>query len=175
MDALLNIPAEVAAGLAVEIPYLQFSVDHANRVAPEWSWVEIPDLDARLGELHAHGFSVWLDDYDNTIVDDRCLMNAHIDMVKLDRSLLAFDLDELTRLVDRVHSCGKRTLIEGVELEAHHDLARHAGTELAQGFLYAPPLTQSTRSRHTIKRTCERRLDSCRASSPGRAPTVGSQ
>lgn len=54
MDANLEIPAEVAAGLAVEIRYLQFSVDRANRVAPEWSWLGIPDFDVRLGKLHAH-------------------------------------------------------------------------------------------------------------------------
>lgn len=35
MDAMLEIPAEVAAGLAVEIPYLQFAADWANRVALE--------------------------------------------------------------------------------------------------------------------------------------------
>lgn len=48
-----------------------------------------------------------------------------------------------TDVVDRIHAGGKRTLIEGPEHRAQLELARHAGVELAQGFLYAPPLTLS--------------------------------
>jgi len=139
MAALRDLPPEVAAGLALEIPYLQFSIDHANRVQPEWSWNEIPDLRERLGELHALGFSVWLDDYDGTIPGDEFLSLPEIDVVKLDRSLLDHDPRKLTELVEGIHSHSKRTLIEGVEHHAHRDLALNAGIALAQGFLYGAP------------------------------------
>ena len=79
------VAAEGAAGLAVEIPYLQFHPKVARAIAPEWGWLELADLDAGLASLQALGFSVWLDDfgYDGTD-DEAAAVGSSVDVVKLD-------------------------------------------------------------------------------------------
>ncbi len=138
---LLAVPYDIAAGLALEIPHLQFFVDAANAVAPQWSWVDIDDLDDRLARLSASGYAIWLDDYGDTILDDGPLTHSSIDLVKLDRSLLDADPRWLREVVECVHDAGKRSLFEGIETDAHRSTAIEAGVELGQGFLYAPPLS----------------------------------
>ncbi|MEO1056472.1 MAG: EAL domain-containing protein [Actinomycetota bacterium] len=137
--ALFEVPPGTAAGLALEVPYLQFSVADAVRIAPEWPWTEPDDLDTMLEALRSHGYSIWLDDYDGALEDDHCLSLDAIDVVKFDRSLLASGASALAEINTRVRSHGKRTLMEGIETPAHEDAARAAGVQLAQGFLYGAP------------------------------------
>lgn len=136
MGALGAIPGDVAAGLAIEVPHLQFFVDRATELRPAWDWVPTPELDAQLADLRSTGFSVWLDDYGDGLLDDGPTRCADIDLVKLDRSLLEFDLARLTSLVERIHERDKLVVIEGVETDEHRRLSVEAGIELAQGFLY---------------------------------------
>ena len=138
---LLAVPAPIAAGLAIEIPHLQFFVDAANAAAPEWSWVDIDDLDDRLARLSASGYSIWLDDFGDTILDEGPLTHPSIDLVKLDRCLLDADPTWLRGVVRRIHDAGKRSLLEGIETSEHDAKAIDAGIELGQGFRYSPPLT----------------------------------
>ncbi len=141
IDQLLAVPYDIAAGLALEIPHLQFFVDSANATAPQWSWIDIDDLDDRLARLSASGYAIWLDDYGDAILDDGPLTHPAIDLVKLDRSLLDADPRWLREVVDSIHNAGKRSLFEGIETDAHRSTAIDAGVGLGQGFLYAPPLT----------------------------------
>ncbi len=136
MAALGEIPSDVAEGLAIEVHHLQFFVDRATEIAPAWEWVPTPDLDVQLADLRSAGFSIWLDDYGDGIFDEGPTGHADINLVKLDRALLRFDLSRLTPLVERLHERGKLVMIEGVETGEHRQLVVDAGIELAQGFLY---------------------------------------
>ena len=137
------VAAEGAAGLALEIPYLQFHPKVARAIAPEWGWLEVADLDAGLASLQALGFSVWLDDfgYDGTD-DEAAAVGSSVDVVKLDIALLGWERGRLTGLVERLHDHAKVVLIEGVESAAHERLAVEAGIDLASGYRYARPLTE---------------------------------
>ena len=137
------VAAEGAAGLALEIPYLQFHPKVARAIAPEWGWLEVTDLDAGLASLQALGFSVWLDDfgYDGTD-DEAAAVGSSVDVVKLDIALLGWERGRLTGLVERLHDHAKVVLIEGVESAAHERLAVEAGIDLASGYRYARPLTE---------------------------------
>ena len=141
IDQLVAVPPDVASGLALEIPHLQFFPEAANAAAPEWSWVELDDLDDRLARLSAAGYSIWLDDFGDAIFDEGPLLHPSIDLVKLDRSLLDADPVWLEGVVGRVHDAGKTSLLEGIETPEHREQAVAAGIMLAQGFLYAPPLS----------------------------------
>ncbi len=140
IDELVAVPRDVASGLALEIPHLQFFPEAANAAASVWSWNEIDDLDDRLARLSAAGFSIWLDDFGDVVFDEGPFTHPSIDLIKLDRSLLDIDPGRLEGIVKRVHDAGKTSLLEGIETAAHREKAMAAGIELAQGFLYAPPL-----------------------------------
>jgi EAL domain-containing protein (putative c-di-GMP-specific phosphodiesterase class I) len=139
MAGLLAVPEEAAQFLAVEIHQLQFCMDEAHKV-PWWPWEAVPDLDAKLADLKSLGFAVWVDDFGEGSSDERTISHALVDVVKLDRSQLEADAEALARLVGRIHEQGKLALIEAVEVEAQCASIEAAGVDLAQGFLFAPPL-----------------------------------
>jgi EAL domain-containing protein (putative c-di-GMP-specific phosphodiesterase class I) len=143
VKSILAVADDGTAGLAVEVPYLQFHPKVARALAPEWGWLELADLDAGLASLQALGFSVWLDDFGCDGTDDEtAAMGASVDVVKLDMSLLRWERGRLTALVERLHDHGKVVLVEGVESAAHEQLALDAGIDLGSGYRYAPPLTE---------------------------------
>jgi EAL domain-containing protein (putative c-di-GMP-specific phosphodiesterase class I) len=132
MASMHAVAAVGTAGLAVEVPYLQF---HAGAA--------VADLDARLASLQTLGFSVWMDNFGCGGVDDEtAAVGSTVDVVKLDMSLLGWKRGRLTGLVERLHDHGKVVLVEGVESAAHEQLAVDTGIDLASGYRYARPLTE---------------------------------
>ena len=141
--SILAVADDGAAGLAVEVPYLQFHPKVARAVAPEWGWLELADLDAGLASLQALGFSVWLDDFGCDGTDDEtAAVGSSVDVVKLDMALLEWERSRLAGLVARLHDHGKVVLVEGVEFAAQESLAVETGIDLASGYRYARPLTE---------------------------------
>ena len=92
MAAVHELEGDAAAGLAIEVHHLQFFTDRANELAPEVAWVPTPQLDQQLADLRAGGFEVWLDDFGDRVLLEEPTDHAHVDVVKLDRSLLTFDI-----------------------------------------------------------------------------------
>jgi EAL domain-containing protein (putative c-di-GMP-specific phosphodiesterase class I) len=141
MALVLGLGAEGGAGMALEVSQLQFHPGAGRAVAPEWGWLELADLDARLTSVRAVGFTVWLDDFGEAVDDETAAVGSSVDVVKLDKSLLGWDRPRLVALIGRLHEHGKVALVEGVESEAHERLAAEVGVDLSQGFLYARPLS----------------------------------
>ena len=78
MASMHAVAAAGAAGLAVEVPYLQFHAGAARR-RPR----------AHLASLQALGVSVWMDNFGCGGVDDEtAAVGSTVDVVKLDMSLL---------------------------------------------------------------------------------------
>jgi len=70
-----------------------------------------------------------------------------VDKVKLDRSFLE-DIEGdprgvgfVSAVIALAHAAGKPVVFEGIETQAQFDIARSTGADLAQGFLFAPPLS----------------------------------
>jgi EAL domain-containing protein (putative c-di-GMP-specific phosphodiesterase class I) len=136
------VAAEDAAGLAVEVPYLQFHPG-ADASASQLGRIEPADLDARLASLQTLGVSVWMDNFGCGGIDDEsAAVGPTVDVVKLDMSLLGWKRGRLTGLVERLHDHGKVVLVEGVASAAHERLAVATGMDLASGFRYAPSLPE---------------------------------
>jgi EAL domain-containing protein (putative c-di-GMP-specific phosphodiesterase class I) len=143
MATILTVADEGAAGLAVEVPYLQFHPGAVGASASQLGWIEPADLDARLASLQAVGVSVWMDNFGCGGVDDEtAAVGPTVDVVKLDMSLLGWKRGRLTALVERLHDHGKVVLVEGVASAAHERLAVETGMDLASGFRYAPSLPE---------------------------------
>lgn len=141
MDDVLAIPADCAAGLAIEIHQLQFDVERANAVQPQWSWLEVPEFDAALDELRSHGFSLWVDDFGDGSDDVAVIEHESVDVVKLDRVFLDVDPADLAATVAEVHRHDKVALLECIETEDDVARAVAAEVDLGQGFRFAPGLT----------------------------------
>ncbi len=66
-----------------------------------------------------------------------------VDFLKFDRSWVRH-MDNpvrcalLRHLVAFARECGKHTILEGIECEAHRDFAQSLGFDYVQGFLYRP-------------------------------------
>jgi EAL domain-containing protein (putative c-di-GMP-specific phosphodiesterase class I) len=143
MASMNAVAAEDAAGLAVEVPYLQFHPGAVGGSASQSGCLEPADLDAHLASLQALGLSVWMDNFGCGGIDDEsAAVGPTVDVVKLDMSLLGWRRTRLTGLVERFHDHGKVVLVEGVEFAAHEQLAIDTGIDLASGYRYAPSLTE---------------------------------
>ena len=96
----------------------------------------------RLGEL---GFGLLLDDYGGGVTSFGDLARCPMNLVKIDRSVLA---DAATArgsvifryLVEMAAELGSDVLCEGVETQAQAEIASAFGCRYAQGFLYYHPL-----------------------------------
>ncbi len=143
MHEVFGIAPEIAAGLAIEIHQLQWDVERANRVQPQWPWPEVPGFDHRLERLRRHGFSVWVDDFGDGSDDQAVIGHPHIDIVKLDGRFAGADPAVVGRVVSAVHAVSKLALLEHIETEHQQQVAIEAGVDLGQGFLYAPTLTEA--------------------------------
>ena len=143
MASVHAVAADGTAGLAVEVPYLQFHPGAPRPSAAQSGVLELADLNTRLASLQTLGFSVWMDNFGCGGTDDEiAAVGPTVDVVKLDMSLLGWERGRLTGLVERLHDHDKVVLVEGVESAAHERLAVDTGMDLASGFRYAPSLTE---------------------------------
>lgn len=100
----------------------------------------------RLDELRKMGLTLSMDDFGTGYSSLSYLRELPIDVVKIDRSFVqgVARTDEewalAVAIVKLATSLGKRTLAEGVETPAQLAHLRALGCDLAQGFLFSPPL-----------------------------------
>jgi len=108
------------------------------------------DVDAstmRMQQLHELGVNLALDDFGTGYSSLAYLKGFPIDELKIDR-LFVRGIDRSTRdaaLVAAIillgHSLGLRVVAEGVETQAHLDVLRRHGCDLAQGYHFHRPLS----------------------------------
>ncbi|GAA6119342.1 hypothetical protein Acidovoranil_14450 [Acidovorax sp. FG27] len=102
--------------------------------------------EATLAAVRAMGVGVSLDDFGVGYSNLSCLHSLPVQMLKLDRSLIApiaTDARAFTlvkSLIDMGHALGLRMLGEGVETAEVLDLLKHHGCDAAQGYYIARPL-----------------------------------
>ena len=113
-------------------------------------------LNAVIGQLHAKGFAVSLDDFGSGYSSLNTLANLRIDELKLDKGFLKtlsaredarlrVVLEETLAMSRRL---GIRTVVEGVETEKGDRIVRALGADRAQGYYYGSPMdAQSFRAR----------------------------
>ena len=96
-----------------------------------------------LRHLRAGGVRIAVDDFGSGYSNLRHLAGLPVDIVKLDRSLIAGsskDQDGTSTVVSGIvnicHALGYQALAEGVETEEQASRARQVGCRYAQGFLY---------------------------------------
>ncbi len=99
-----------------------------------------------LDDLHAHGFSVAMDDFGAGYSSLNVLKNLDFDCIKLDKEFLAKGEGSprmrqvISGLVKMVKELGCQVVAEGVETKEQADFLQSTGCDLAQGYLYARPL-----------------------------------
>ena len=99
-----------------------------------------------LAALRAFGVEVAIDDFGTGYSSLTYLRRYPVDVVKIDQSFVAgLGRDQsasaiVESVVDLAHALGMRVVAEGVETDEQLERLRRLGCDLAQGFLFAPPL-----------------------------------
>ncbi|MGH8794876.1 MAG: putative bifunctional diguanylate cyclase/phosphodiesterase [Stackebrandtia sp.] len=108
---------------------------------------DIDVLTAQLGALRGTGVRIALDDFGSGYSSLGQLHRLPVDILKIDRDLIAGSDDGAAPLADVVVRLGERlglaTIAEGVETQAQLDVVQQAGCGLVQGYLLARPLPTS--------------------------------
>ena len=100
----------------------------------------------RLQHLRAAGVQIALDDFGSGHASLTQLQQCGIDYLKIDGAMigkLAPGTSELAlceAIINVAHKLGLQVIAEGVETEAQRALLQDIGCDLAQGYLFAPPL-----------------------------------
>jgi EAL domain-containing protein (putative c-di-GMP-specific phosphodiesterase class I) len=106
-----------------------------------------PNVLAQLYDLKAIGVKLALDDFGTGWSSLSHLRRFHIDIVKIDRSVVsglgtkADDSELVKAVVDLARALDITTIAEGVETTTQDGLLRGMGCAQAQGFLYGRPQT----------------------------------
>ncbi len=101
----------------------------------------------QLDELHGLGVRIAIDDFGTGYSNLALLRQFAADFVKIDRSLISgLDTErggsEFVRLIlSLAHELGFAPIAEGVETEAQLDELRRLECKMAQGYLFAKPMT----------------------------------
>jgi EAL domain-containing protein (putative c-di-GMP-specific phosphodiesterase class I) len=113
--------------------------------------VDNPDeMVERIGDLHALGVRVALDDFGSGYSNLGYLQRFPLDKLKIDRSFVAALGKSanggviIQAIVALGRALGLSVLVEGVETEQQRVLLRLAGCDEMQGFLFAKPAPAST-------------------------------
>jgi diguanylate cyclase (GGDEF)-like protein len=100
-----------------------------------------------LERLRARGVQLCIDDFGTGYSSMRYLQQFKVDSIKIDRSFVSGADGELASepivrtLITLAEAYDVRIVAEGVETARQREMLRNAGCKLAQGFLYARPLT----------------------------------
>ena len=134
-------------------------------VPPEWLHLEvtetalIADLDCAirgLQRLRGIGVRIAVDDFGAGESSLRYLHRFPIDTLKIDRSFIQPLVDDddgqfiVQSVIDLAHKMGLRTVAEGVETAAHAEVLEAMGSDLAQGYHFARPLTPLAFEEHLL-------------------------
>jgi diguanylate cyclase (GGDEF)-like protein/PAS domain S-box-containing protein len=117
-------------------------------------------VSAELQELHDKGVSIAIDDFGTGFSSIGHLRRFPVDLIKVDRSFVqgvghnAKDTAITTSLASLAHALGVRAIAEGIESADQLRSVRELGCDLAQGFLFARPV-----SAHEMGRTLAEKRD----------------
>lgn len=108
---------------------------------------DVPSVRDKLTQLHDLGVGIIMDDFGTGASSLRQLARLPVDVVKIDRSLVA-DMDAQPRalaivsaIVGLAKALGIVALAEGVETEATARQLQQLGCQQGQGFLFSAPLS----------------------------------
>lgn len=92
-----------------------------------------------------YGFTCLLDDFGNGYSSFNVLLNAPLDIIKMDRQFFLDNLNGDGRLViktvvELIHSLKMKVVAEGVEQKEHIEFLRTCGCDYVQGFYYYKPM-----------------------------------
>jgi len=105
-----------------------------------------------MAELKALGLSLSIDDFGTGYSSLSRLPRFPIDALKIDRSFISNmgrdgENREIVRLIVLLaHSIGLKVIAEGIEKENQIDELKRLGCEMAQGYLYSPPVSAQSAS-----------------------------
>lgn len=141
-----DVTADVAAALAdAELEPGALTLEITETVM-------MTDIDLavqRLSELRALGVRLAMDDFGTGYSSLSYLSRFPIDILKMDRSLLAAGASPVTSgLASAVLGLGEtfelEVVAEGIEFPEQSETLRHLGCELGQGFYFARPMDAAT-------------------------------
>jgi EAL domain-containing protein (putative c-di-GMP-specific phosphodiesterase class I) len=102
---------------------------------------------ALLAGLRELGYAVWFDDFGTGWSELTHLVDVPVDGIKIDRFFterLGGRADAVVRaLLQVADDLGLATTIEGISTREQADRARDLGCDLAQGYLWSPPLSEA--------------------------------
>jgi diguanylate cyclase (GGDEF)-like protein/PAS domain S-box-containing protein len=139
------------------------SIVEESRITPSDLDIEITETTlmsdperviVQLQQLKSRGIHISLDDFGTGFSSLNYLKRFPADTLKLDRSFVADvaagSKDEAIAMtiVTLAHSMGMTALAEGVEKLDQYELLLHLGCDVAQGYLFSPPLTFDEMVKH---------------------------
>jgi EAL domain-containing protein (putative c-di-GMP-specific phosphodiesterase class I) len=156
--ALVDTIVAALDAAGVDPRYLQVEVT-------ESVLMEDPEQSARvLLDFKGHGVTVGVDDFGTGYSSLAYLQHLPLDVLKIDRSFVArlpesAGSRKIVRAVARLAAdMGLITVAEGVERPEELTFLRDYGCDLAQGFLFAPPLPLAEAVSAAGRRLAERRV-----------------
>lgn len=126
-----------------------------NNLPPKLMRIEITEtaytgeseaVDKLTADLHARGFSTYMDDFGTGQSTLAMLKNVNVDVIKLDRAFVPVDGDHgrstqiISSMLEMAHSLHLPVVVEGVETNEQANMLRQMGARCAQGFLYYHPM-----------------------------------
>lgn len=103
-----------------------------------------------LSELKALGVRLDIDDFGTGYSSLSRLQRFSVDTLKIDRSFISnmdkdLETQEIVRIIVMLaHNLGLKVVAEGVETPEQLNMVKHAGCELAQGYLFSKPADAQT-------------------------------
>lgn len=103
-------------------------------------------VDKLTANLHARGFSTYMDDFGTGQSTLAMLKNVNVDVIKLDRAFVPVGGDHgrstqiISSMLKMAHSLHLPVVVEGVETNEQANMLRQMGARYAQGFLYYSPM-----------------------------------
>jgi two-component system CheB/CheR fusion protein len=112
----------------------------------ESSLMDVETASRMLRKLHEVGFRISVDDFGTGFSSLSYLKRFSVSELKIDRSFVddiasdAEDRSITTAIIAMARELGLKTVAEGVETAAQHEVLKKLGCNIGQGYLYSPPL-----------------------------------
>lgn len=104
------------------------------------------ELKAKLTELKACGFEIWLDDFGSGYSSLNSLQDFNFDVIKVDMKFMkTLETSPQTKIIvksiiEMTKNLKLRTLMEGVETETQARFIKAIGADMSQGYLFSRPV-----------------------------------